>query len=118
MDIKKQGLASVKDKIVQANLMGVSEKMNKKGWTDSQGRKGKVSRPCRLLLQLSFVQCLDNPPGTRERVASAAVLLQVSRFFWGVSQLDRCLAGHAAHSWSRACGHTCRDSAGWPITCD
>ncbi len=52
VDIKKQGLASVKDKIVQANLMGVSEKMNKKGWTDSQGRKGKVSM---LLLRISCV---------------------------------------------------------------
>ena len=56
VDIKKQGLASVKDKIVQANLMGVSEKMNKKGWTDSQGRKGKVSQPCMLLLRISCLQ--------------------------------------------------------------
>lgn len=42
LDIKKQGLAGVKNDVVRANLMGISEKMNKKGWTDSQGRKGKV----------------------------------------------------------------------------
>ena len=42
IDPKKSGLAGVKNDIVRANLMGVSEKMNKKGWTDSQGRKGKV----------------------------------------------------------------------------
>lgn len=41
LDIKKQGLSGVKNAVVKANLMGVSEKMNKKGWTDSQGRKGK-----------------------------------------------------------------------------
>ena len=42
IDPKKSGLAGVKNDVVRANLMGVSEKMNKKGWTDSQGRKGKV----------------------------------------------------------------------------
>ena len=42
IDIKKQGLNSIKDKIVQKNLMGVSESMSKKDWVDSSGRKGKV----------------------------------------------------------------------------
>ena len=42
MDMKKQGLSGIKNAVVKANLMGVSEKMNKKGWVDSQGRKGKV----------------------------------------------------------------------------
>ena len=42
IDPKKTGLSGIKNEIVRANLMGVSEKMNKKGWTDSQGRKGKV----------------------------------------------------------------------------
>lgn len=42
IDPKKSGLSGVKNDVVRANLMGVSEKMNKKGWTDSQGRKGKV----------------------------------------------------------------------------
>lgn len=41
IDIKKQGLNSVKNDVVKKNLMGVSESMGKKGWTDSQGRKGK-----------------------------------------------------------------------------
>jgi hypothetical protein len=45
-DLKKQGLESIKDDVVKANLMGVSRKMNQKGWTDSQGRKGKVRRAC------------------------------------------------------------------------
>lgn len=42
IDINKQGLNSVKNKVVQKNLMGVSESMTKKGWKDSQGRSGKV----------------------------------------------------------------------------
>ena len=42
LDPKKSGLSGVKNDVVRANLMGVSEKMNKKGWTDAQGRKGKV----------------------------------------------------------------------------
>merc|ERR1712188_39726 len=32
---------SVNDDTVRNNLMGVSRYMNKKGWLDSQGRKGK-----------------------------------------------------------------------------
>jgi photosystem II protein len=41
IDISKQGLNSIKNKIVKQNLMGVSESMSKKGWKDSQGRSGK-----------------------------------------------------------------------------
>ena len=47
LDVKKQGLTGIKNAVVKANLMGVSDKMNKKGWTDSQGRKGKVRRLAR-----------------------------------------------------------------------
>merc|ERR1719197_2466737 len=36
-----KGVSSVKDEIVRNNLMGVSRFMNKKGWVDAQGRKGK-----------------------------------------------------------------------------
>merc|ERR1719502_1643170 len=35
------GLSSVEDVVVKNNLEGVSRFMNKKGWVDSQGRKGK-----------------------------------------------------------------------------
>ena len=41
IDIKKQGLNSVKNSIVQKNLMGVSETMKKKDWRDANGRTGK-----------------------------------------------------------------------------
>eukprot|EP01023_Acetabularia_acetabulum_P003996 TRINITY_DN11678_c0_g1_i2.p2 TRINITY_DN11678_c0_g1~~TRINITY_DN11678_c0_g1_i2.p2 ORF type:complete len:142 (+),score=40.74 TRINITY_DN11678_c0_g1_i2:271-696(+) len=41
IDIKKQGLESVDNDIVQRNLKGVSKFMDKKGWTDSSGRSGK-----------------------------------------------------------------------------
>ncbi|KAK9917550.1 hypothetical protein WJX75_005670 [Coccomyxa subellipsoidea] len=41
IDIKKQGLESIKDPVVKANLMGISRKMQDKNWVDSQGRKGK-----------------------------------------------------------------------------
>jgi len=41
VDINKQGLNSVKNDVVKANLMGISRKMKDKNWTDSQGRKGK-----------------------------------------------------------------------------
>merc|ERR1712046_507260 len=36
-----KGVYSVDDETVRNNLMGVSRYMNKKGWLDSQGRKGK-----------------------------------------------------------------------------
>ena len=41
IDIKKHGLNSVKNSIVQKNLMGVSETMKKKDWRDANGRTGK-----------------------------------------------------------------------------
>ncbi|KAK9836325.1 hypothetical protein WJX81_005319 [Elliptochloris bilobata] len=40
-DIKKQGLSSIQNEVVKANLMGISRKMKDKNWVDSQGRKGK-----------------------------------------------------------------------------
>merc|ERR1719160_1146187 len=36
-----KGSTSVEDDTVRNNLMGVSRYMDKKGWVDSQGRKGK-----------------------------------------------------------------------------
>lgn len=42
-DIGKQGLSSIKNAVVKNNLMGISPSMEKKDWTDSQGRKGKVN---------------------------------------------------------------------------
>merc|ERR1719240_323147 len=36
-----KGVFSVDDETVRNNLMGVSRYMDKKGWLDSQGRKGK-----------------------------------------------------------------------------
>lgn len=41
VDIKKVGLNSIEDPVVQQNLMGRSRYMDKKGWKDAQGRKGK-----------------------------------------------------------------------------
>ncbi|GAB5365635.1 hypothetical protein AAMO2058_001075000 [Amorphochlora amoebiformis] len=41
VDIKKQGLNSIGDKTIQANLQGRSRAMDDKNWIDSQGRKGK-----------------------------------------------------------------------------
>ena len=40
IDIKKQGLESVKNKTVANNLKGVSDKMKDKNWKDASGRKG------------------------------------------------------------------------------
>lgn len=42
VDIRKQGMNSVKDATVKKNLMGYSDTMKKKDWKDPQGRKGKV----------------------------------------------------------------------------
>jgi hypothetical protein len=42
IDIKKQGLNSIKNKIVKNNLMGVSESMKDKNWVDASGRKGTI----------------------------------------------------------------------------
>ena len=41
-DIGKQGLSGIKNAVVKNNLMGISNVMEKKGWVDSQGNKGKV----------------------------------------------------------------------------
>jgi hypothetical protein len=41
-DIKKLGMNSIKEGVVKNNLMGVSKYMDKKGWVDAQGNKGKV----------------------------------------------------------------------------
>ena len=48
IDIKKQGLNTIQNKVVRNNLMGISESMTKKDWKDSQGRKGKVPPPLPL----------------------------------------------------------------------
>merc|ERR1711977_739780 len=39
--IPPKGVSSVKEETIRNNLMGVSRFMAKKGWVDSQGRKGK-----------------------------------------------------------------------------
>ena len=41
VDIKKQGLNSIQNEVVKKNLMGVSDTMKKRDWTDANGRKGK-----------------------------------------------------------------------------
>ena len=40
-DLSKVGLNSVPEGVVKNNLMGKAPQMEKKGWVDSQGRKGK-----------------------------------------------------------------------------
>merc|ERR1712233_269186 len=40
-DIKNLGMNSIKEGVVKNNLMGVSKYMDKKGWVDAQGNKGK-----------------------------------------------------------------------------
>lgn len=42
VDLTKVGLNSIQDETVKNNLMGKSRYMDKKGWVDAQGRKGKV----------------------------------------------------------------------------
>jgi hypothetical protein len=39
VDIRKQGLNSIKNKTVQNNLMGVSDSMKDSNWVDASGRK-------------------------------------------------------------------------------
>ena len=41
-DPNKVGIKSVVNDVVRNNLLGVSKTMEKKGWVDSQGQKGKV----------------------------------------------------------------------------
>lgn len=41
-DLNKVGLNSIPEGVVKNNLKGISPAMEKKGWVDSQGRKGKV----------------------------------------------------------------------------
>ena len=42
-DPNQVGIKSVVNDVVRNNLLGVSRTMEKKGWVDSQGQKGKVS---------------------------------------------------------------------------
>jgi hypothetical protein len=52
-DLKKQGLNSVANAAVQANLMGVSKSMKDKNWVDASGRKrAHLSRAREALLLL------------------------------------------------------------------
>lgn len=46
VDIRKQGLESIDNKVIQLNLKGQSESMNKKGWKDSSGREGACQSQC------------------------------------------------------------------------
>jgi photosystem II protein len=41
-DLNKVGLNSIPEGVVKNNLKGIAPAMEKKGWVDSQGRKGKV----------------------------------------------------------------------------
>jgi hypothetical protein len=41
-DITKVGLNSIPEGVVKNNLKGIAPQMEKKGWVDAQGRKGKV----------------------------------------------------------------------------
>ncbi|KAG1671695.1 hypothetical protein FOA52_007487 [Chlamydomonas sp. UWO 241] len=41
IDIRKQGLEAIEDPTIKNNLQGRSRFMGKKGWVDTQGRKGK-----------------------------------------------------------------------------
>merc|ERR1712232_1025913 len=43
-----KGVGSVENTTVRNNLMGVSPYMDKKGWVDAQGRKGKGFGVCRF----------------------------------------------------------------------
>jgi photosystem II protein len=41
-DLNKVGLNSIPEGVVKNNLKGIAPQMEKKGWVDAQGRKGKV----------------------------------------------------------------------------
>lgn len=41
-DLTKVGLNSIPEGVVKNNLKGIAPQMEKKGWVDAQGRKGKV----------------------------------------------------------------------------
>lgn len=43
VDIKNSGTAGIANQVVRNNIQGISRVMEKKGWVDSQGQKGKVS---------------------------------------------------------------------------
>jgi hypothetical protein len=58
VDIKKQGLNSVKNSIVRNNLMGLSDKMKDKNWVDASGRKGAILAPA-CAVHIRLVCCFD-----------------------------------------------------------
>lgn len=50
VDIRKQGLESIDNKVIQLNLKGQSETMMKKDWKDASGRSGMSRAAARLSL--------------------------------------------------------------------
>lgn len=78
MDLKKQGLDRVKNKVVKNNIMGISDKMEKKDWIDSSGRKGAPF--CALLSQCGATRqgAQASPYRTGRPVVVQAHLLSLS----------------------------------------
>lgn len=64
-DLNKVGLNSIPEGVVKNNLKGIAPQMEKKGWTDAQGRKGKVGTAWH---QLRDVQGCRTRVHTQEKV--------------------------------------------------
>lgn len=69
-DINKVGLNSIEDPTVKQNLMGRSRFMDKKGWVDSQGRKGKVRTGARGALAVPSQKWSRAPDLLRTRLTA------------------------------------------------
>ena len=63
VDLNKSGTSGIVNTTVRNNIQGVSKAMEKKGWLDSQGQKGKVTltfAPSSWLLACSAFRVTDN----------------------------------------------------------
>lgn len=87
-DITKVGLNSIPEGVVKNNLKGISPQMEKKGWVDAQGRKGKVG--------------VARPHSSSSKAASSAA----RHLCWGTSVSARAQCAAQLHArlrvWARA----------------
>jgi hypothetical protein len=68
VDLNKVGLNSIPEGVVKNNLKGISPIMEKKGWVDPQGRKGKV---CSSAVARAFVAATRSAAGRRGAQSAA-----------------------------------------------
>lgn len=95
-DLSKVGLNSIENDTVKANLMGKSRYMDKKGWVDSQGRKGKVRNASLCVAQGFELPALHPALCCQSNNAASTCILLHMEDFGSLSQEFHAGHQHAA----------------------